>query len=116
MDYRLQYLLSGLVILAILVSLYYVIKYFMEPMELAYAYEKDTYEKHENLFDTVKEGVLNEIPDEVMSSVPKPLRDVESEYPLVFNASKVDIGSYVNMDNSYPESENKVESLESFDN
>lgn len=116
MDFRLQYLLFALVVLAILVSIYHLIKYFMEPMELVNVYEKDTYQKDSDLFDTVKEGVLNEIPDKVMDSVPKPLRDVESEYPLVFNASKVDIGEYQNMDNSYPESNIKVESLDSFEN
>jgi hypothetical protein len=116
MDYRLQYLLAGLIILAVLVSIYYLVKYFMEPMDLVYVNEKDNYKQNENVFDTVKEGILNEIPDEAMTSVPKPLRDVESEYPLVFNTSKVDIGSYENMDNSYPEDNNKVESLESFEN
>ena len=97
-------LLIGVVVLGFV--LYKAYKYLFEPMELPYVYEKESL--------PVKNVILpeNAVPNAVLPEpVVGPLREVEAEYPAIYDTAEVDIGNYVTQDNSYFEGDLQVTPL-----
>jgi len=106
------------VLLVVLFVGYYVYKLLVEPMDLVSLEEGDKYIKPSALTDTVKESIETLAQGEPASKIPAPLRDIESEYPLVYQTSKVDSGPIMDLNDyaigepSDPPSLNKLMSLD----
>lgn len=100
--------LLGCITMVVLFYLYKLYRYFVEPMELSYVYEKESLPvKQADLPENLMKDLMPEEEEEHVG----PLREVEAEYPAIYEKTVIDTGSYVNQDNSYYEGDLEVTPL-----